>query len=144
MRRAVEAGSPALLFDRVVGSKLPLVCGTLGTASRACKALGVSRLEELSLRTESLAKQPGAQGWLDRLRSSGENPAERYRPKTVRSAPVQQIVRVGRDIDLAQLALVRSWPDETGPSISGALLIASDSAGVRHLAPVRLVLAIRN
>jgi 4-hydroxy-3-polyprenylbenzoate decarboxylase len=140
VRRGAEVGSPALLFDRVVGSKLPLVAGTLGTASRACKVLGVSRLEELSLRTESLAKQPGAQGWLDRLRSPGENPAERYRPKTVRSAAVQQIVRVGRDIDLAQLALVCSWPDESGPSITGGMLLATDSAGIRHLAPVRLVL----
>ncbi len=92
-----------------------------------------------ALRTESLLRQHVAQGWLDRLRSGPDNPFDRLRPKLVRSGPVQQIVRLGRDIDLAALALVRAWPDETGPSITAALAVAGDS-GVRHVNPVRLVL----
>ena len=111
----------------------------LATPARACRALGIGQLEELALRTESLLRQSTAQGWLDRLRSSPDNSAERLRPKTVRSGPVQQIVRLGRDIDLAALALVHSWPDETGPSITGALLVAADSAGIRRMTPARLV-----
>ena len=53
---------------------------------------------------------------------------------------MQQIVRLGRDIDLAALALVCAWPDETGPSITAVLAVAGDTAGVRHVNPVRLVL----
>ncbi len=139
VRRAAEAGAPALLFDRVRGSKLPRIANLLATPARACRALGIGQLDELSLRTESLLRQNTAQGWLDRLRSSPDNSAERLRAKTVRSGPVQQIVRLGRNIDLTALALVRSWPAETGPSITGALLVAADSAGVRRLTPARLV-----
>ena len=62
VRRSAEAGSPALLFDRVKGSKTPLVANLLATAERACQALGVGRLEELPLRTEvaaQAARRPG-------------------------------------------------------------------------------------
>ena len=140
VRHAAETGAPALLFDRVRGSKLPRVANLLATPARACRALGIGRLEELALRTESLLRQGTAQGWLERLRSAPDTSAERLRAKVVRSGAVQQIVRLGRDIDLASLALVRSWPDETGPSITGALVVAIDSAGVRRLSPARLVL----
>jgi 4-hydroxy-3-polyprenylbenzoate decarboxylase len=139
VRRAAENGAPALLFDRVRGSKLPRVANLLATPARACRALGIGHLDELALRTESLLRQSTAQGWLDRLRSAPDTSAERLRAKTVRSGAVQQIVRLPRDIDLTALALVRSWPDETGPSISGALLVATDSAGIRRLSPARLV-----
>ena len=94
VRRAAETGSPALLFDRVRGSKLPRVANLLATPARACRALGIGRLEELALRTESLLRQSTAQGWLDRLRSAPDTSAERLRPKTVRSGAVQQIVRL--------------------------------------------------
>ncbi|HEY1786290.1 MAG TPA: UbiD family decarboxylase domain-containing protein, partial [Pirellulales bacterium] len=111
----------------------------LATPARACRALGIGHLDELALRTESLLRHSTAQGWLDRLRSAPDTSAERLRPKTVRSGAVQQIVRLPRDIDLGALALVRSWPEETGPSITGALLVATDSSGVRRLSPGRLV-----
>ena len=139
VRRCAESGAPALLFDRVRGSKLPRVANLLATPARACRALGIGRLDELALRTESLLRQSTAQGWLDRLRSAPDTSAERLRAKTVRSGAVQQIVRLPRDIELGGLALVRSWPNETGPSITGALLVATDSAGVRRLSPGRLV-----
>ncbi|HEX4145265.1 MAG TPA: UbiD family decarboxylase domain-containing protein [Pirellulales bacterium] len=139
VRRAAETGAPALLFDRVTGSKMPRVANLLATPARACRALGVGRLDELALRTESLLRQSTTQGWLDRLRSAPDISAERLRPKAVRSGAVQQIVRLPRDIDLATLALVRSWSNETGPSITGALVVATDSAGTRRLSPARLV-----
>ncbi|HTU25942.1 MAG TPA: UbiD family decarboxylase domain-containing protein [Pirellulales bacterium] len=139
VRRAADAGAPALLFDRVRGSKLPRVANLLATPARACQMLSIGGLDELAVRTETLLRQSTAGGWLDRLRSAPETAAERLRPKTVRSGAVQQIVRLPRDIDLAPLALIRSWPEETGPSISGALVVSADSAGVRHVSPARLV-----
>ena len=46
--RAVKAGGPALLFEDVEGSELPLVIGLYGTRRRMAWALGLDDLDELT------------------------------------------------------------------------------------------------
>ena len=45
--RTVKAGGPALLFENVKGSRLPLLINQFGTERRMCLAFGVQRLDEL-------------------------------------------------------------------------------------------------
>ena len=138
-RRSARAAGPALLFDRVRGCPLPIVANLLATEDRACRALGIGSLAELAERTESLVRQGGAQGWLERLKLAPEQPvSERYRAKSVRSAPCQQIVRRGRDIDLAPLAALQSWEAESQGSMTAVHLVTSDAVGTRRLTPCRL------
>ena len=42
--RVVKSGGPALLFENVKGSKLPLLINQFGTERRMCLAFGVERL----------------------------------------------------------------------------------------------------
>src|SRR5690606_30895834 len=109
--RTVKAGGPALLFEKVRGRSGVLVTNLFGTTPRLCQAVGVHSPEALVERLAWLTETGGRQSWLDRLkaRSSGP-PLERFPPKTVKAGPVQQVVRLGRDVDLAQLPLPRCWP----------------------------------
>ena len=52
--RVVKAGGPALLFENVEGSELPLAIGVYGTRQRMAWALGLENLDELGARLRDL------------------------------------------------------------------------------------------
>src|SRR3989304_1172666 len=57
-------GGPALFFERVKGSRIPLVINLLGSERRMCRALGVGTLEEMAERIAALIKPQGPGGGL--------------------------------------------------------------------------------
>ena len=66
-----ETEGPALLFDQVVGQRLPVVTNLLGTTERLCQALEIASLDELSARMAGLEKAPAGssgEGWLAALK----------------------------------------------------------------------------
>jgi 4-hydroxy-3-polyprenylbenzoate decarboxylase len=69
---------------------------------------------------------------MDRLSLAGSG-AERFRPKTVRAAACQQVVRLGSDVDLESLPLVRCGAAEPAASMTGGIVVseASDGAFMR-------------
>ncbi|HXQ45104.1 MAG TPA: UbiD family decarboxylase, partial [Caulobacteraceae bacterium] len=54
------------------------------------------------------------------------------RPKTVRSAPVQEVVLTGDDIDLAQLPVQTCWPGEPAPLITWPLVVTKGPGEARE------------
>jgi 4-hydroxy-3-polyprenylbenzoate decarboxylase len=107
------APSPALLFERVAGSALPVVTNLLGSEWRVCRSLGIGTLDEGILRLRSLSEPGRSESWLDKLRQVAQGSISRQlEPQTVRHAPCQQVVRLGRDISLSDLPFIRSWPRE--------------------------------
>ena len=126
-RRVAMAGGSALLFDRPAGQATAVVTNLLGTESRACRALGVESLDELSERIESLIDRNTPHNWFERLKMTGdETGANKFRPKSVKSGPCQQVVRLGRDVDLAGLPMTKQWPAESAASITAGLLITPE------------------
>lgn len=118
---------PALLFDRVRGQSIAVVSNLLGSEARACRALDVESLDAIAERIESLVEQHTPQNWFDRLKMSGENGGvARFHPRPVKTGVCQQVVHLGRDVNLAALPLVKSWPGETGPAITAAALMTED------------------
>lgn len=137
--RSASRGGPALLFDRVHGSELPVVTNLLGTTERACRALGVASLAALAERMGQLARPGGGQSWLDRLRGGEMPPLDKFRPKPARQAACQQAVRLGRDIDLTALPALRCWPGESGRSLNARMIMPSADA----IRPVRAIVLDR-
>ncbi|MBI3836776.1 MAG: UbiD family decarboxylase [Planctomycetia bacterium] len=133
-RRVAKAGGPALLFDRVRGQTMAVVTNLLGTEHRVCHALGIDSLDEISVRAETLIEKNTPQNWFDRLKMSPEETgANKFRAKTVKNGPSQQVVRLGRDVDLANLPLLKHWPHDSGCSITAGLLLTQDRGDERHL-----------
>jgi len=125
--RAVKAGGPALLFEDVEGSELPLAINLFGTRRRMAWALGLEDLDELGARLRGLIDVRvgggliGLASNLPKLRELAALP-----PKRVRRAPVQDIVWTGDEVDLGRLPVLTCWPQDGGPFVTLPLVITED------------------
>ena len=129
--RLLAEKGPAVLFENVVRadgtrSEMPVLVNLFGTVERV--AWGMDR-EPGQLRAvgETLAflRQPEPPGgWreaLDMLPMLRTVMA--MKPKTVGSAPCQEIVLTGNDIDLGRLPVQTCWPGEPAPLITWPLIV---------------------
>src|SRR5258705_9572716 len=66
--RTVKAGGPALLFERVKGSELPLLINQFGTERRMCLAFGVDRLDDVAAKLEDVLEMQPPQGLVEKMR----------------------------------------------------------------------------
>jgi 4-hydroxy-3-polyprenylbenzoate decarboxylase len=129
--RLLAEKGPAVLFENVVRtdgtrSDIPVLVNLFGTVERV--AWGMDREPgELRGVGETLAflRQPEPPGgWrealdmLPMLRS-----VMAMKPKTVGSAPCQEIVLAGKDIDLGRLPIQTCWPGEPAPLITWPLIV---------------------
>ncbi len=140
--RLAKAGGPAVLFEDVEGSRLPVAINLFGTRRRMAWALGVEDLEEVAARIEELLALPkqGQGGlWsrlslLPRLAELGTTG-----PKVVRSGPVQEVVLTGDQVDLGLLPVLTCWPGDAGPFITLPLVITRDpETGERNVGMYRM------
>lgn len=125
--RVLRAGGPALLFERPTGHSMPVLGNLFGTTGRVARAMGVGSLGELRQFGEVLAalKEPQAPGGLkDMVALSGlVKTLWHMSPKECRSAPCQELVWEGADVDLARLPIQHCWPDDVAPLITWGLVI---------------------
>ena len=135
--RLLAEGGPAVLFENPVladggNSSMPVLVNLFGTVERVAMAVtmgGADRRSGGDLRDvgETLAflRQPQPpEGWRE---AAGMAPILRtvmnMRPKTVRGAPVHEVVLTGGDIDLARLPVQTCWPNEPAPLITWPLVV---------------------
>jgi len=138
--RVVKAGGPALLFENVRGSKLPLLINQFGTERRMCMAFGVDRLSDVAAKLEEVLELSPPQGLVDKVRKLGtlKSIADSM-PKTVSRAPCQEVVLEGDDVDLDALPIMRCWPLDAGRFITLPAVITKDrTTGVRNVGMYRM------
>jgi 4-hydroxy-3-polyprenylbenzoate decarboxylase len=140
--RRVGVG-PALLFERVRGQSIAVVANLLGSEARASRALEIAALDEIAARIESLVEEHTPQNWFDRLKMSGENGgASKFHARPVKSGACQQVVHLGRDVNLAGFPLLKSWPGETGASITAGMLVTEDRETHTRAASTAVLVAL--
>src|SRR4029079_9760913 len=89
-QRVVRAGGPALLFERVKGSRFPLLINTYATRRRMSWALGVADLDVHARAISQLVRSQPHGRLLDKVRMLPKVArVAAATPKTVRSAPCQ-------------------------------------------------------
>jgi 4-hydroxy-3-polyprenylbenzoate decarboxylase len=129
--RLLAEKGPAVLFENVVRadgtrSDIPVLVNLFGTVERV--AWGMDR-EPHQLRQvgETLAflRQPEPPGgWREALDMLPMlRTVMTMKPKTVGSAPCQEIVLTGHDIDLGRLPVQTCWPGEPAPLITWPLVV---------------------
>ena len=133
--RLLAEGGPAVLFENVLDSDIPVLVNLFGTVERV--ALGMDRRpDQLRAVGETLAflKQPEPPGGfgdiLDKLPLVKTILA--MKPKNVRNAPCQEIVLKGDDIDLGRLPVQGCWPGEPAPLITWPLVVTRGPGGDRR------------
>lgn len=133
--RTAKAGGPALLFGAVRGHEIPLLTNLLGTEARVCRALGVGSLEHLRERIAAMADPAEPEGWFEKLKTAPHVSAlGSLPPRRVKSGASQQIVRLGSDVDLGELPVLQSAPEEAGPAITAAAVLSVGADSGRRAA----------
>ncbi|HHJ13446.1 MAG TPA: 4-hydroxy-3-polyprenylbenzoate decarboxylase [Gammaproteobacteria bacterium] len=125
--RTLRGGGPALLFERPVGYDIPVLANLFGTPDRVAAGMGADTVEALRETGQLLAtlKEPppptGMKDAWDKL------PIFRkvldMAPKRLRSAPCQERVVEGEEVDLSRLPVQTCWPGDAGPLITWALVV---------------------
>ena len=130
-RRLLASGGPAVLFERVLKrdgrlSSYPLLTNLFGTVERV--AWGMDRRpDELRSIGETLAflKQPEPPGGLGE--AIGMLPLLRtvmaMKPRNASTAPCQEVILEGKEIDLEEFPIQTCWPGEPAPLITWPLVV---------------------
>jgi 4-hydroxy-3-polyprenylbenzoate decarboxylase len=138
--RVQKAHGPALLFENVKGSDLPLAMNVFGTQRRLCLALGLKSLHEIGDRIGELLKPEmpqGLSGFKDALGKVAQ--LRTVPPKHVKSAPCQQIVLTDDQVDLDALPALHTWPQDGGAFFNlGLTHTKHPETGQRNLGLYRL------
>ena len=146
--RVVKSGGPALLFENVTGYDTPVVINIFGSDQRMAWALGVDHLDELVDRVQGLLKlrHGPPEGLMNKLRTLGQlvNLGS-FQPKTVTSAPCQEVVYRGDEVDLYRMPVLKCWPLDGGRFITLPLVITRNpETGVQNYGTYRLQVYDRN
>ncbi|BAO45391.1 4-hydroxy-3-polyprenylbenzoate decarboxylase [Thiolapillus brandeum] len=125
--RVLRAGGPALLFENPKGYETPVLTNLFGTPRRVALGMGEDSVEALREvgRLLAMLKEPDP----PRGMKDAWDKIPMYRkvldmaPKERRSAPCQEVVQEGREVDLGKLPVQTCWPGDAGPLITWGLVV---------------------
>ena len=125
--RTLRAGGPALLFTQPTGKNMPVLANLFGTTRRVALGMGAADLGELRKIGHLLArlKEPEPPKDFKDVLGLGVLVKSLWdmAPKERRSAPCQDVVWEGSDVDLERLPIQHCWPDDIAPLITWGLVI---------------------
>jgi 4-hydroxy-3-polyprenylbenzoate decarboxylase len=130
-KAVLEAKGPVLRFDQpklACGSTaaMPVVVNLFGTTQRVAAGLGITLdgLDDLGAFLAALRSPTPPDGLRDALsRWPMLKAALATRPKITKSAPVQQVIHQGKDVDLGAIPVQTHWPGDAGPLITWPVVI---------------------
>ena len=141
-QRVLRADGPALLFESVPGSTMPVVTNLLGSPRRIAAGLGADSVDAVAERVERLVHLRPPAGVLGAVRDlSGTietlSTLRSLAPKRVRSAPCQEVEE--SSVDLGRLPILKCWPKDGGRTVTFPVVITKDpETGESHTGIYRL------
>ncbi|MCA1324825.1 4-hydroxy-3-polyprenylbenzoate decarboxylase [Herbaspirillum sp. alder98] len=125
--RTLRAEGPALLFEHVDGKNIPVLANLFGTPRRVALGMGADDTSELRRIGHLLArlKEPEPPKGLKDVLGLGTLVKSLWdmAPKERSSAPCQEVVWEGADVDLARLPIQHCWPGDIAPLITWGLVV---------------------
>ncbi len=125
--RTLKAQGPALLFEHPKGSQIPLLGNLFGTVERVALGMGAESVEALREVGKLLAflKEPEPpKGMQDAWKKWPLfKKVLSMAPKLIKSAPCQEAVLEGVEVDLSRYPIQTCWPEDAGPLITWPLVI---------------------
>ena len=147
--RVLARGGPALLFENVIGSSMPVAVNLMGTLERVLWSMGMESPGELENLGERLAllQQPRPPKGIRELSRFGGVLWDliKARPDRDLTPPCRQQVTRDDEVNLNKLPLLRPWPGDAGGVITLGLVITKDpDTGVPNVGVYRLQRQSRN
>jgi UbiD family decarboxylase len=129
-RRIISRGGPALLFQRVKGSRYPVVTNLFGTPRRIERAFGPkpeALVRQAVHLAEALLPPKPAEIWRHR---SLALEALKLGTRNVHRAPVKEILDQPARLD--ELPILTTWQEDGGPFITLPLVYTEHPANGKH------------
>lgn len=125
--RALKAGGPAILFERPKGHAIPVLANLFGTPQRVAMGMGeddVAALREVGKLLAFLKEPEPPKGFRDAWEKLPVfKQVLNMAPKEVSSAPCQEIVWEGSEVDLGRIPVQTCWPGDAAPLITWGLVV---------------------
>ena len=131
--RVLRAGGPAVLFEHPTGYDVPVLGNLFGTVRRVALGMG----QDVATDAEALARLRDVGKVLAMLKEP--EPPKGFKdaweklpllkqvltmtPKQVSSAPCQEIVIEGNNVDITRLPIQHCWPGDVAPLITWGLTV---------------------
>ncbi len=125
--RTLRASGPALLFENVKGSDVPVLANLFGTPERVAMGMGEESVEALHEVGQLLAflKEPeppkGMKDAWEKLPIFKQ--VLNMAPKVVSKADCQKIVINKDDVDISEIPVQTCWPGDAAPLITWGLVV---------------------
>ena len=138
--RVSKSEGPALLFENVEGSEMPLLINAFGSNRRMAMALGVDTLDEVADEIEGMIKLGAPESLLDKVKILGVlAKLTNFPPKTVRRGACQEVVLTGDQVSLTALPIIKCWPMDADKYITlPQVFTHSLKTGQRNVGTYRL------
>ena len=143
--RTVKKRGPALFFESVDGSTMPVVTNLFGTLERTALALGVTDLDAIGREIRALLHQRPPETIIEKLKMvpllmkiAG------FPPKKVSSAPCQDVVLTGDRVDLGIIPALKCWPEDGGRYLTLTNVFTRDPSGLPNCGMYRIQIFERN
>ena len=125
--RTLRAGGPALLFEKVKDSNIPVLGNLFGTPRRVALGMGEedpAKLREVGTLLAQLKEPEPPKG----MKEAWEKiPVFRkvldMAPKEIKRPACQEVVIEGDAVDLANIPVQTCWPEDAGPLITWGLVV---------------------
>lgn len=125
--RTLRAGGPALLFENPKGHDMPVLANLFGTPKRVAMGMGqnsVAALREVGELLAFLKEPEPPKGMKDAWQKLPIfKQVMNMGPKLVKSAPCQEVVLEGEEVDLNLIPIQTCWPGDAAPLVTWPLVI---------------------
>ncbi|MGK2888690.1 MAG: 4-hydroxy-3-polyprenylbenzoate decarboxylase [Candidatus Malihini olakiniferum] len=125
--RTLRAGGPALLFENLTGYTMPVLCNLFGTPERVAMGMGhdsVTALRDVGKLLAFLKEPEPPKGFRNLMENMPKFRQVLNMPtKRLSSAPCQEQVWSGEDVDLNRIPVMQCWPEDAAPLITWGLTV---------------------
>ena len=126
-RRTLDKQGPALLFENIKGSDIPVLANLFGTTRRVAMAMGqedLASLRELGKLLAELKQPEPPKGLKDAIEKLPVLKQVLNMPvKSVKKGQCQEVVIEGDEVDLSKLPIQTCWPKDAAPLVTWGLTI---------------------
>jgi 4-hydroxy-3-polyprenylbenzoate decarboxylase len=137
--RAVKQGGPALLFENVKGTRIPVLINAFASKRKMEIALDVGNVDEIAARISEYLEMRMPQGLLGKLKmlpKLAEMGA--FFPKMVDSGPCKEVILKDK-FSLLDFPVLTCWPQDGGPFITLPMVFSKNpDTGKRNCGMYRM------
>ena len=138
LRRTMYSNGPAILFENVKNSEIPVLGNAFGSMKRLEIGLETSNFTEIGQRIVDMTKLDIPSGFFNKIRKLPElSKMSDAFPKLEKSGPVTEIINDSPSFD--KLPILKTWPKDAGKFITfGLVATKHPETGIRNLGVYRM------